>query len=79
MVDLPIPGQNMDIYLGWGGFYLENASDPFAQTNFDHMPFCYGWGCGPDGENGPNDQNKKDIYLKIRFVNNTYVFEDPCK
>jgi hypothetical protein len=79
MIDLPSSGRDMNIYLGWGGYYLEGANDPFAQTNFDHMPYCFGWGCGPLlGENGV-DNGTNDIYIKIRFINNAYQLQDPCK
>ena len=65
---------SLDVYFGFGGIYDSNAQNPFINTNFEHMPFCYGWGCGPNGENG-SDDSTKDIYLKIRQK----MIQDPCQ
>ncbi|MFH0840587.1 MAG: hypothetical protein V1865_01190 [bacterium] len=66
--------ENLDVYWGWGGTYRLIAGGPvFTNTNFDHMPYCYGWGCGPNGENGPDDATK-DIYLKVR----NWDIQEPC-
>lgn len=73
---ITIPLQdNLDIYFGWGGTHRVVAGGPsFANTNFDHMPYSYGWGCGPNGENGATDATK-DIYLKVR----NRELQDPCQ